>query len=290
MVSRSDFVPKVMPVAYTFYILWAGLQVGPLEDVFHCTRVLILVLKMLKMKLRITQEVPLLAMASQALQWLPAFSRLLLHKLLVFALSFYLDYGYSFAGQMMILDPERCAYELANIDGWTVNSHLSFHLRGMSFDMMKEHKLLSYVEHIFAVQATKIMEMHAKATISLNHQIHREQSKLVELRRTSMLTRARSTEKNRLQRKASVPNKNQPQNKRAIMAFKSRVACVIFTRRLKEASPNTFEVKKRKNGKSFFRHVLYNVSRLSELVQRCDKLFLVSSVLCAGIEVHKHFC
>ena len=278
-----------MPVAYTLYILWAGLQVGPLEDVFHCTRVLILVLKMLKMKLRITQEVPLLAMASQALQWLPAFSRLLLHKLLVFALSFYLDYGYSFAGQMMILDPGRCAYELANSEQWTVNSHLSFHLRGMSFDMVKEHKLLSYVEHIFAVQATKIMEMHAKATKSFNHH-HREQSKLAELRQTSVLMRARSTEKNRLQRKASVPNKKQPQNKRAMMAFKSRVACVIFTRRLKEASPNTFEVKKRKNGKGFFRRILHNVSRLSELVQRCDKLFLVSSVLCAGIEVHKHVC
>jgi hypothetical protein len=278
-----------MPVAYTLYSLWAGLQVGPLEDVFHCARVLVLVLEMLKMKLRITQEVPILAMASQALRWLPAFSRMLLHRLLIFALSFYLDYGYSFAGQMMILDPDRCAYELANSEQWTLNSHLSFHLGGMSLDLVKEHKLLSYVESIFAVQAARVTEMHVKATVSLNGHA-KELSKLEELpkRQASGLIRARSVDKH-LQRKASAPNRKPPQrNKRAIVAFKSKVACVIFTRRLTEALPNTFEAKKkRKNGKSLWRLALYGVSRLSKLVQRCDKLFLVSSVICAGIEVHK---
>ncbi|KAH7436005.1 hypothetical protein KP509_06G088800 [Ceratopteris richardii] len=37
-VSRSDLVPKVMPMIHTLYCLWAGLHVGPLEDVFRFSR------------------------------------------------------------------------------------------------------------------------------------------------------------------------------------------------------------------------------------------------------------
>lgn len=300
LVSRNDFVPKVMPVAYTIYSLWAGLQVGPLEEVFHCTRVLMLVLEMMKMRLKITQKVRLLAMASQALAWLPALSRFVLHRFLALALSFHSGYGYAFAGQMMLLDPETSAFELANRDQWTLNSHLSFHLGGVSLDIVKDHSLLSYIEHIFAVQAAEVAaNMAAKALTepssspnvkvhmaTINLKLHsKEQSTTKQVKQTCMLMDVAEDDHN--PRNTLKPNMKK--KKRAIRALKSQVACVIFARRLQEASPGSLKMKRRKKTKGFYKFIMHNITRVSRLIQRFDKLFLTSSVICAGVQVLNYF-
>ncbi|KAH7277516.1 hypothetical protein KP509_39G055000 [Ceratopteris richardii] len=100
-VSRSDLVPKVMPMIHTLYCLWAGLHVGPLEDVFRFSRFVMLVLELMKVRLRVTERVRVLTMAPQALSWFPAMSRFVLHRLLALALSFHVGYGYAFAGQIL---------------------------------------------------------------------------------------------------------------------------------------------------------------------------------------------
>ncbi|KAI5061369.1 hypothetical protein GOP47_0023874 [Adiantum capillus-veneris] len=271
LVSRNDFVPKVMPVAYTLYSLWAGLQVGPLEDVFHCTRVCMLVLEMMKMRLKITEKARLLAMASQ--------------------------------GQMMLLDPETSAFELANREQWTLNTHLSFHLGGVSLDVVKEHSLLSYIEHIFTVQAAEVSASMGGAkglkdpiSSSSNVKVHMATVNF----KVQTKGQASATKKQVKQTCMSVGvAENEPANfmvaanakkkKRAIRALKSQVACVIFARRLQEASPKSLRKKRRKKHEGFVKFVMFHISRLSRFIQRFDKLFLASSVICAGVQIHKYF-
>lgn len=297
LVSRNDFVPKVMPVAYTLYSLWAGLQVGPLEDVFHCARVCMLVLEMMKMRLKITERVQVLAMASQALAWLPAISRFVLHRLIALALSFHSGCGYAFAGQMMLLDPETSVFELANREQWTLNSHLLFHLGGVSLDIVKDHSLLNYIEHIFAVQAAEVsasmtgkgiadtsnMKVHM-ATVNIKMHTKERASASKHLKQTCMLVDVAENEPTTNFSKANVKKK-----KRALRALKSQVACVIFARRLQEASPKSLRMKRRKRHKGVVKYIMFNISRLSRFLQRFDKLFLASSVICAGLQIHKYF-
>lgn len=95
IVSRNDIVPKVMPVAYTIYTMWAGLNVGPLGEVMHLARIGMLVLQVLKVKPR---RLPFVVAGTQALTWAPALLRFLLHRALALALSHQSGYGYAFAG------------------------------------------------------------------------------------------------------------------------------------------------------------------------------------------------
>ncbi|MCO5612054.1 hypothetical protein L7F22_066316 [Adiantum nelumboides] len=294
LVSRNDFVPKVMPVAYILYSLWAGLQVGPLEDVFHCARLGMLVLEMMKMRLKITERVRLLAVASQALAWFPALSRFVLHRLLALALSFHTGYGYAFAGQMMLLDPETSVFKLANREQWTLNTHLSFHLGGVSLDVMKDHSLLNYIEHIFAVQAEQLsaslggkglkntssnVQVHM-ATVNFKVHTKGQASTTKQVKQTRMLLGVAENE----------PTFMKPKKRRAIRAFKNQVACVIFAKRLQEASPKSFRKRRKKPHKGFVKFIMFNISRVSRFIQRFDKLFLASSVVCAGVQIHKYFC
>lgn len=152
IVSRHDIVPKVMPVAYTIYTMWAGLSVGPLSEVMHLARIGMLVLQVFKVK---PKQLPVVVASTQALTWAPAIIRFLLHRALALALSHQSGYGYAFAGHMVLLDTETNFLEYADMDRWKMENHLSFHMNVGSLDVVREHSLLSYIDHVFAVESNK---------------------------------------------------------------------------------------------------------------------------------------
>lgn len=41
------------------------------------------------------------------------------------------------------------------MDRWKMEHHLSFHMNVGSLDVAKEHSLLSYIDHVFAVESNK---------------------------------------------------------------------------------------------------------------------------------------
>lgn len=299
IVSRADFVPKVMPLAYTLYSLWAGLQVGPLQDLFHCSRVFMLAMQLTKTRLKITQKFRLLAMASQTMAWLPALCRLMLQRLIALALSHHSGYSYAFAGQMVLLDPHTRAFELADRETWTLSAHLSFHLGGGL--SLEEHSLISYIEHIFAVQAAEASaSMAAKAltdSSAPNMKLHMTTIN-VKYHHNSK-ERSSSAQQNVKQTClvdvseeqavfAAVPKSR---NDKAIRALKSQVACVIFARRLQEASPTSFklkqEMRRKKKRSDIFKHLTHCFFRFSRFVHRFDRLLLASSIVCAGVQINK---
>lgn len=153
VVSKNDIVPKVMPLAHMIYTMWAGLNVGPLSEVLHLSRVGMLVLQLLKLK---PIELPLVVTGTQALTWVPNMLRSLLHRALALALSHHSGRRYSFAGHMVLLDDTDSNFlEYADRERWKMGRHLSFHLNCGSLDIVKEHALLSYIDQVFKVEATK---------------------------------------------------------------------------------------------------------------------------------------
>ncbi len=135
------------------YTMWAGLNVGPLSEVLHLSRVGMLVLQLLKLK---PIELPLVVTGTQALTWVPNMLRSLLHRALALALSHHSGRRYSFAGHMVLLDDTDSNFlEYADRERWKMGRHLSFHLNCGSLDIVKEHALLSYIDRVFKVEATK---------------------------------------------------------------------------------------------------------------------------------------
>lgn len=318
LVSGNDFVPKAMPVLYTLYSLWAGLHVGPLEDVLHCSRVFMLALEVMKTKLKFGQQIYLLGMASEAVRWLPALSRFALHRLLALTLSFHSGYGYAFAGNMILLDPENIVFEFENREQWTLNAHISFHLGSVSLNAMKEHRLLRYIEHIFAVQAAEplantLAEQHVVMNTSYtcpNVMAHMtsidiESRPEEELRQHAtcivndveetclvnhMMQHDHDFLQNDVHEQEGALCNNRKERNRGIRAFRSQVACVIFTRRLQETLPKSLKLRKKKRGSGYFRFFTQSVSRASLFIHRFDKLFLGYSALCAIYQAHKLIC
>jgi hypothetical protein len=79
----------------------------------------------------------------------------LLHRALALALSHQSGFGYAFAGHMVLLDTQTNFLEYADMDHWKMEQHLSFHLNCGSMDAVREHSLLSYIDHVFAVESSK---------------------------------------------------------------------------------------------------------------------------------------
>jgi hypothetical protein len=103
VVSQNDIVPKVMPLAYTIFNMWAGLNVGPLHEVLHLVRVGTFGLQFFKLK---PKELPLVMAGTQALTWILTVLRFLLHRAFALVLSYQSGHGYSFAGHMVLLDTQ----------------------------------------------------------------------------------------------------------------------------------------------------------------------------------------
>jgi hypothetical protein len=152
VVSKNDIVPKVMPLAHTIYSMWAGLNVGPLSEVLHLTRVGTLILQLFKLK---PKELPLVVAGTQALTWVPTVLRFLLHRALALALSHQSGRRYSFAGHMVLLDANSNLLEYADRERWKMGKHLNFHLSCGSLDIVKEHSLLSYIDQVFAIESSR---------------------------------------------------------------------------------------------------------------------------------------
>ncbi|KAJ7147022.1 hypothetical protein O6H91_02G121300 [Diphasiastrum complanatum] len=262
IVSRNDIIPKVMPLAYTVYKIWAGLNVGPLEDVIHVSHVAFLVIQL---ALRVKPDrIRLLTVLTQATAWLPGLLRGFLLRAFALVLSQYSGYGYAFAGEMVLVDPETSALEL-------VESHINFQF---SFDVMKGHSLLTYIEHVFAVQSAEIIA--SEATFG------NPMSTKVELCTATLILPVQQG--NKCENLDSITHSDgRPKTTGRVM--RSKVACLIFARRLQEAIPSNFD--KKRNKGQFLRTILVNVSRLARLAHRFDNLLLVSSVFCVGIQLRR---
>jgi hypothetical protein len=152
VVSQNDIVPKVMPLAYTIFNMWAGLNVGPLHEVLHLVRVGTFGLQFFKLK---PKELPLVMAGTQALTWVPTVLRFLLHRALALVLSYQSGRGYSFAGHMVLLNTQSNFLEYTDREQWKMGKHLKFHLNCGSLDIMKEHSLMNYIDHVFAIESSK---------------------------------------------------------------------------------------------------------------------------------------
>jgi hypothetical protein len=132
--------------------MWAGLNVGPLHEVLHLVRVGTFGLQFFKLK---PKELPLVMAGTQALTWVPTVLRFLLHRALALVLSYQSGRGYSFAGHMVLLDTQSNFLEYTDREQWKMGKHLKFHLNCGSLDIMKEHSLMNYIDHVFAIESSK---------------------------------------------------------------------------------------------------------------------------------------
>lgn len=164
-------MPKVMPVAFTIYTIWAGLGVGPLSELMHLVRIAMLVGQVMKVQPR---KLPFIVASTQALTWVPSLLRFLLHRALALALSHQSGYGYAFAGHMVLLDTETNFLEYADMERWKMENHLSFHMNMGSLEGVKEHSLLSYIDHVFAVESNKRANDRQNIEISAAIKQHEE--------------------------------------------------------------------------------------------------------------------
>ncbi|KAH7284721.1 hypothetical protein KP509_34G067700 [Ceratopteris richardii] len=301
LVSGNDFVPKAMPVVHTLYSLWGGLHVGPLEDVMNCLRVFMVGSRMMKMNLKLSQHIYLFGFASEALRWLPALSRFALHRVLALALSFHSGRSYAFAGNMMLLDPESGSFELENREQWTVNTHLQFYLGGVSLDAVKEHRLLSYIKRVFALHGRETQRCASIKQQVLNDMaiagqsvvMHRaildfqngldEQFLVQDGLDSSSLNEEHHSDCQECTLVTSTARKGKL---KGIRAFRSQVACVIFTKRLQLAVLSSSRPK-RKLRFSRLKILTQSISRFSQMVGHVDKIFLGYSALCSILKVRR---
>ena len=84
--------------------------------------------------------------------------------------------------------------------------------------------------------------------------------------------------------KRQQPKPAKPANK----ALKSRVACLIFARRMGEAHPKRFELQKRKrSARNFIKKIGMGFHSFTKFVHRFDALFIASSAVFGIIQMKK---
>lgn len=309
VVSKNDIVPKVMPLAHMIYTMWAGLNVGPLSEVLHLSRVGMLVLQLLKLK---PIELPLVVTGTQALTWVPNMLRSLLHRALALALSHHSGRRYSFAGHMVLLDDTDSNFlEYADRERWKMGRHLSFHLNCGSLDIVKEHALLSYIDQVFKVEATKqqacgkemmIQELvTVKAPTMLVTPGISEEALMttlkVELHSSTLKMNCFNNMNPYAHQQMCVVKVERggeeemlaeakfAKKKLAGKILRIRVACLIFIHRLQEAHPKSFKPRLRKIG--MMERVVMKFQKVTKFVHRFDIFFLASSALCVGIQAKR---
>ncbi|CAK9217104.1 unnamed protein product [Sphagnum troendelagicum] len=301
IVSRNDIVPKVMPLAYTIYSMWAGLNVGPLAEVMQITRVVMLILQVFKVK---TKKLPFVIAGTQALTWAPAILRFLLHRALALALSHQSGFGYAFAGHMVLLDTETNFLEYADMDHWKMEQHLSFHLNCGSIDAVREHSLLSYIDHVFAVESNKascetkdvgLAALAATTEAGIEESVNSPRIEVC----TATLSMKWFNKEHRpvkqlntkliqtVGKKGKVKQQPTILKKKKTPALKSRVACLIFARRMQEVHPKSYQLRARHAG--FMERVAMGFHQVTKFVHKFDSLFLASTVICVGIQVKRFF-
>uniref|UniRef100_A0A7I4FU34 Fungal lipase-type domain-containing protein n=1 Tax=Physcomitrium patens TaxID=3218 RepID=A0A7I4FU34_PHYPA len=303
IVSRNDIVPKVMPVAFTIYTIWAGLGVGPFRELMHLTRVALLFAQVLKVK---PKKLPFVVAGTQAMTWLPSLLRFLLHRTLALALSHQSGSGYAFAGHMVLLDTETNFLEYADMERWKMGNHLSFHMNMGSMEGVKEHSLLSYIDHVFGVesikQATRMQDMDVFAALRQHEEGGDDPSNpKVEVCTTTLNVKwpkGKKAQKQLLLQKKeakgplghkktlisrSLTMRPELEQKPSAKALKSRVACLIFARRMDETHPKRFRMQKQQRG--LLKQVGRSFHSITKFVHRFDGLFLASSVICIGAQL-----
>lgn len=73
------------------------------------------------------------------------------------------------------------------------------------------------------------------------------------------------------------------EQKPSAKALKSRVACLIFARRMDETHPKRFRMQKQQRG--LLKQVGRSFHSITKFVHRFDGLFLASSVICIGAQL-----
>ncbi|KAL2609052.1 hypothetical protein R1flu_027625 [Riccia fluitans] len=306
IVSRNDIVPKLMPLAYTLYSVWYGLHVGPWGDLVSITRVAFLVVQVVNPRLRIKPDrIPLLALGSQLLKYVPGILQFVIHRALALALSHQSGYGYAFAGHMVLLDTETSKLEYADVNKWTTEHHLNFHFGISSLDAVKEHSLLNYIDNIFTVQssemtkgmiaageetskdmagASKVEVCHATLSMKWFNKLPKQakRSKCLMDDDYHHLTPQQELQRSKFslssgRKKAAVKR-----------GLKSRVSCLIFARRLQEASP-AFVKKEHKRRNTVKRFLLITVGKVADIARRFNTVLVLSSIVGGALQIRKHF-
>jgi hypothetical protein len=70
-------------------------------------------------------------------------------------------------------------------------------------------------------------------------------------------------------------------------ALKSRVACLIFARRMQEAHPKSYQSRLKSAG--LVKRVAMGFHQVTKFMHRFDSFFLASTAVCVGIQVKKFF-
>ncbi|CAM6091407.1 unnamed protein product [Calypogeia fissa] len=300
IVSRNDIVPKLMPLAYTLYSVWYGLHVGPWGDLVSISRVVFLIVQVVNPRLRIKPEkIPLIALGSQALKFVPGILQFVIHRALALVLSHQSGYGYAFAGHMVLLDTKSSDLEYADVNKWTVEQNLNFHFGITSLDAVKEHSLLSYIDNIFTVRSSEMTQGMIAAGESTTKDIPGEQldSTKVEVHHSTLSTKFFKEQPKKLTRRKTLievdaalkqtPLVRKKSSKVVKKGLKSRVACIIFARRMQEAGPQYVrKVHNRRN--TVKRFVLITLEGLADFARRFNTFFLVSSVLTGVFQLRKY--
>jgi hypothetical protein len=292
IVSKNDIVPRVMPLAHFLYTLWAGLEVGPLEDVFSITRLALLVWQVLP-RIR-KQRLGIATVATQAVSWLPGLVRGFVHRLLALALSYHSGSGYSFAGQMVLLDADRSFDEDID-DSSDVDKQLAFQFtQVVSMDGINGHSLLSYIENVFSVQTKEeksdsAPEVHI-TTVSVSHADVRDRksrSSYNRIRHTEIEPAEDPETSNSTEDPAEGPIMKNILNKRKNpKAFRSKVACLIFAKRMQESAPIIVR-QKPKERRRWTAIAGKNLGRLGRFARRWNTLFVTSSIYFAVMQFRK---
>lgn len=79
-----------------------------------------------------------------------------------------------------------------------------------------------------------------------------------------------------------------PQPKPAVKALKSRVACLIFARRMSEAHPVRFQSQKQRR-RGLVNKLSMGWYQFTKFVHRFDALFIASSAVCVVIQIKRFF-
>ena len=79
-----------------------------------------------------------------------------------------------------------------------------------------------------------------------------------------------------------------PQPKPAVKALKSRVACLIFARRMSEAHPVRFQSQKQSR-RGLVNRLSMGFHQFTKFVHRFDALFIASSAVCVVIQIKRFF-
>eukprot|EP01018_Ginkgo_biloba_P028321 Gb_10602 [translate_table: standard] len=298
IVSKNDIIPKVMPVAHTLYTIWAGLEAGPLQDLFNISQLVVLLVQVLTRMRR--HRLGVVTVATQAVSWLPGMIRGLIHRLLALALSYHSGSGYAFAGQMVLLDSEKSFLgECNETEDLDVEKHLAFQLTSVSMDGMKEHSLLSYIESVFYLDSTfqqderesdSPLEVHSttvNVTVADSQKMKDLSTKRLRLTEIETPASSSSSEVSKERRLKTLMSRKQGPGPTAL---RSKVACIIFAKRMQESSPTILKRKQRqKEKKKPIRIVYENVGRLARIARRLDTIFLASSIYCVVTQFRRFY-